>query len=178
MLKNVKEDWKANSKSINLAGFRTLIVYRFGRWRMTMKPRIFRAPLSFLYRQLEKHVRFKYGIELPYTAEIGHYVTFEHQHGIVIHGNAIIGDRCIIRHGVTIGNRSADEPFDAPKIGNNVNIGAGAKILGKVNIGDNVVIGANAVIVNDIPPNSVVVGIPGKVIKVINEHANLSDSVV
>lgn len=166
LLNNVRDDWKANSKSINIAGFRTLIVYRFGKWRMTIKPRVLRLPFSFLYRQAEKHVRFKYGIELPYTTEIGQFVTFEHQHGIVVHGNAVIGDRCVIRQGVTIGNRSVDRPFDAPKIGNNVNIGAGAKILGDVIIGDNTVIGANAVVVNDIPPNSVVVGIPGKVIKV------------
>jgi serine O-acetyltransferase len=138
---------------------------------MTLKPKILRIPFSFLYRQFEKHVRFKYGIELPYTAEIGHFVTFEHQHGIVIHGNAIIGDNCIIRHGVTIGIQTIDKPFDAPKIGNNVNIGAGAKILGKVNIGDNVIIGANAVIVKDIPPNSIVVGIPGTVIKVLQKQS-------
>jgi serine O-acetyltransferase len=165
MFENIKQDWKANSKSINHAGFRTLVVYRFGRWRMTIKNKILRAPLSFLYRQMEKHVRFKYGIELPYTAELGNNVTFEHQHGIVIHGQAKIGDGCIIRQGVTIGNKSLDAPFDAPSIGSYVNIGAGAKILGRVHIGDNATIGANAVVTSDIPDYAVAVGIPAKVIK-------------
>lgn len=143
---------------------------------MTVKPKVFRIPLSFLYRQLEKHVRFKYGIELPYTTKIGRFVTFEHQHGIVIHGNAVIGDNCIIRHGVTIGIQSVDKPHEAPKIGKNVNIGAGAKILGNISIGDNVVIGANAVIVKDIPPNSLVVGIPGTVIKVLSNRVKLNEN--
>lgn len=166
MFENIKQDWKANSKSINHAGFRTLIVYRFGRWRMTIKNKALRAPLSFIYRQMEKHVRFKYGIELPYTVTLGNNVTFEHQHGIVIHGQAKIGDGCIIRQGVTIGNKSLDAPFDAPSIGACVNIGAGAKILGRVQIGDYSAIGANAVVTSDIPAYAVAVGIPAKVIKI------------
>jgi len=166
MFENIKQDWIANSKSINQAGFRTLVVYRFGRWRMTIKNKALRAPLSFLYRQMEKHVRFKYGIELPYTVMLGHNVTFEHQHGIVIHGQTKIGDGCIIRQGVTIGNKSLETPFDAPSIGSYVNIGAGAKILGRVHIGDRAVIGANAVVTSDIPDYAVAVGVPAKVIKI------------
>jgi len=166
MFENIKQDWKANSKSINHAGFRTLVVYRFGRWRMTIKSKVLRAPLSFIYRQMEKHVRFKYGIELPFTVVLGNNVTFEHQHGIVIHGQAKIGDGCIIRQGVTIGNKSLDAPFDAPSIGACVNIGSGAKILGRVQIGDHAAIGANAVVTSDIPDYAVAVGIPAKVIKI------------
>lgn len=166
MFENIKQDWKANSKSINHAGFRTLVVYRFGRWRMTINNKALRAPLSFLYRQMEKHVRFKYGIELPYTVMLGNNVTFEHQHGVVIHGQANIGDGCIIRQGVTIGNKSLEAPFDAPSIGSYVNIGAGAKILGRVRIGNHAAIGANAVVTSDIPDYAVAVGIPAKVIKI------------
>lgn len=173
MFENVKSDWAANHKSINHAGFRTLLVYRFGRWRMQVKPKLLRMPLSFLYRQMEKHVRFKYGIELPYTVQLGESVTFEHQHGIVIHGNTVIGDRCIIRQGVTIGNRYIEKPFEAPIIGANVNIGAGAKILGNIKIGDNVMIGANAVVIKDIPDNAIAVGIPARVMNAKFEGAHV-----
>lgn len=166
---NIRSDRKANNKAINHAGFRTLIVYRFGQWRMSVQPRFLRAGLSVLYRMMEKHVRFKYGIELPYTVELGQQVVFEHQHGIVVHGHAKIGDGCIIRQGVTIGNKSLDLPFDAPVIGNYVNIGAGAKILGKVTIGHHASIGANAVVTCDIPDYAVAVGIPAKVIKIKSE---------
>ena len=87
---NIRDDRKANNKAINHAGFRTLIVYRFGCWRMSVQPRLLRAGLSLIYRIMERHVRFKYGIELPYTVQLGKGVVFEHQHGIVIHGNAKI----------------------------------------------------------------------------------------
>lgn len=166
MFENVKSDWAANHKSINHAGFRTLLVYRFGRWRMGIKSKLFRMPLSFLYRQMEKHVRFKYGIELPYTVELGKGVTFEHQHGVVIHGNAVIGDHCIIRQGVTIGNRYMNKPFDAPNIGAHVNIGAGAKILGDIKIGDYATIGANAVVIKDVPAKAIAAGIPARIIDI------------
>jgi serine O-acetyltransferase len=166
MFFKLRQDRLANAEPTNIAGRRTLFVYRFGQWRMTIKNRFFRAPLSWLYRQMEKHVRFKYGIELPYTVELGDRVVFEHQHGIVIHGNAKIGHDSIIRQGVTIGNKNIDFPLDAPTIGCRVNIGAGAKIFGKVTIGNDVDIGANAVVISDIPDNSVAVGIPAKVIKI------------
>ncbi|WP_273179958.1 MULTISPECIES: serine acetyltransferase [Methylophaga] len=133
---------------------------------MSIRPRMLRAALSFLYRIMERHVRFKYGIELPYTVVLGKSVVFEHQHGIVIHGNATIGDDCIIRQGVTIGNKNTEFPHDAPKIGYNVNIGAGAKILGNVSVGNFVTIGANAVVTIDLPDYAVAVGVPAKIIKI------------
>lgn len=166
MFDNIKKDYVANREPRNIAGFRVLLVYRFGQWRMTIKPRIIRAPLSYIYKLMEKHVRFKYGIELPYTVEIKESITFEHQHGIVIHGETKIGSGCIIRQGVTIGNSHAKRPLEAPIIGNNVNIGAGAKLLGKINIGNDVVIGANSVVIRDVPSNTTVVGAPARVIAI------------
>jgi len=160
----IKEDWIAHERDWTRPGFRAVVIQRFGRWRMTVKPLIFRAPLSILYRALYRKVRNTYGIELSYTVELGRRVIFEHQHGIVIHGNSVIGDDCIIRQGVTLGNRYLDKPFDAPKLGKRVNIGAGAKILGNLTIGDDVWIGANAVVLSDVPSGQTVVGIPAKII--------------
>lgn len=83
--------------------------------------------------------------------------------GVVIHKRAVIGKNCIIGTNVTIGGRSKSK--QVPRIGDDVYIATGAKVLGDITIGDNSVIGANAVVLNDVPPNSVVVGIPARVIK-------------
>lgn len=156
----IREDWIAHGKDWTLPGFRAVAVARFGQWRMNVKPKILRAPFSILYRILYRRVRNVYGIELPYSTQLGRNVVFEHQGAVVIHGCATIGDGCYIRQGVTIGNRSLDKPLEAPTLGNNVNVGAGAKILGKLTIGDNAVIGANAVVIKDVPPGALAVGIP------------------
>ncbi|HVZ85603.1 MAG TPA: serine O-acetyltransferase [Polyangia bacterium] len=162
LLARLKEDWEAHDRDVTRPGFQALAVHRFGNWRMSLQPKLLRAPFSVMYRALYRTVRNLYGIELPYTARVGRRVVFEHQSGIVIHGFAEIGDDCIIRQGVTLGNRRADRPLDAPRLGNGVSVGAGAKVLGAVQVGDGAQIGANAVVCDDVSPNSVVVGIPAK----------------
>jgi serine O-acetyltransferase len=164
-LARVKEDFEAHGRDIFSPGFRAMAVYRFGVWRMSVGPRPLRAPLSVLYRFLYRGVRDRYGIELPYTTRVGRRVVIEHHSGIVIHGYAEIGDDCVIRQGVTLGNRRSDRPLDAPRLGNRVSVGAGAKILGLVLVGDDAQVGANAVVCNDLPAGSVAVGIPARVIR-------------
>jgi serine O-acetyltransferase len=124
-----------------------------------------RAPLSVLYKALFRGVRNLYGIEVPYSAHVGRRVVIEHQGGIVIHGDASIGDESVIRQGVTVGNRRLERPYDAPHLGARVNVGAGAKILGAVTIGDGAQIGANAVVVSDVPAGAVAVGIPARIVR-------------
>ena len=158
----IKEDWIAHKRDWTRPGFRAIATHRFGVWRMNVNPKLLRAPLSIVYRYLYRKCRNHYGIELPYTASIGRRVVIEHQHGIVIHGQCVIGDDCIIRQGVTLGNKTLDRPEDAPKLGNRVNVGAGAKILGLVTIGDDATIGANAVVVKNVPPGALAMGIPAK----------------
>lgn len=160
----IKEDWIAHDRDWTKPGFRAVAVYRFGVWRMKIQPLLLRAPLSMLYRALFRKIRNTYGIELPYSAKLGRRVIIEHQSCIVIHGDCVIGDDCIIRQGVTLGNRYLDQPFDAPKLGSRVNVGAGAKIFGNVTIGDNANIGANAVVLCDVPVGATAVGIPAKII--------------
>ncbi|NEO98470.1 MAG: serine acetyltransferase [Symploca sp. SIO2E9] len=160
----IKEDWIAHGRDWTKPGFRAVAVQRFGVWRMKIEPKLLRAPFSILYRALYRKIRNNYGIELPYTVELGRRVIIEHQGAIVIHGNCTIGDDSIIRQGVTLGNRYLDRPFDAPKLGARVNVGAGAKIFGNVSIGDDVSIGANAVVLCDIPAGATAVGIPAKII--------------
>jgi len=139
---------------------------------MKIEPKLLRAPFSILYRALYRKVRNTYGIELPYTVKLGRRVIIEHQSGIVIHGDCTIGDDSIIRQGVTLGNRYLDRPLDAPILGKSVNVGAGAKIFGKVTIGNGANIGANAVVLSDVPAGATVVGIPAKVIKMRSLNGN------
>ncbi len=159
----IVNDWRNHERDWTRPGFRALAFYRFGVWRMGIRNKWLRAPLSVLYRMLYRRARNIYGIELPYSAQVGQNVIFEHQGGIVIHGNSVIGDGCILRQGVTLGNRRLDAPFDAPVLGNNVNVGAGAKILGGVRIGDNATIGANAVVLADVPADHIAIGIPAQI---------------
>jgi serine O-acetyltransferase len=139
-----------------------MAVYRFGRWRYGIRPKILRMPFSALYKLMFFHMQGK-GIEIPCEAEVGTGFRIDHQGGIVISGYARIGKNCVVRNGVTIGLSRTDDPA-APVIGDNVDIGTGAKLLGRITIGDNVKIGANAVVLTDIPANSTAVGIPAKVI--------------
>jgi serine O-acetyltransferase len=161
----IKQDWIAHGRDWTRPGFRAVAVHRFGVWRMNVQPKLLRAPLSILYRCMYRKCRNHYGIELPYTVKLGRRVIIEHQSGIVIHGNCEIGDDSIIRQGVTLGNKSLDKPYDAPKLGERVNVGAGAKILGAVTIGDGASIGANAVVLKDVPAGAIAVGIPAKILE-------------
>ena len=165
MFDRLREDLRAHGGDWTRPGFRAIVTYRFGNWRMSIKPKLLRAPFSLLYRFMSIHCRNVYGIEIPYSCELGRHVVIEHQGAIVIHGGAVIGDGCIIRQGVTLGNRSLDAPLDAPTLGKRVNVGAGAKLLGKITVGDDAVIGANAVVINDVPARAVVVGIPARVVR-------------
>jgi serine O-acetyltransferase len=104
------------------------------------------------------------GVIIGVSAKIGRLFVIEHTGGIVVHGQAVLGDDCIFRQGVTIGIKRLDKSIDAPHTGNPVSIGAGAKILGAVHIGDDVEIGANAVFITDVPAAAIAVGEPARII--------------
>lgn len=157
------EDLKAAQEGVLSLGFWALQIYRFGHLRYRFKTKIIRYPLAFIHIVLEKLGEILFGITIGVSAKIGKRLTIEHSGAIVIHGNAEIGNDCIIRQGVTIGNRRINAPFEAPKIGNRVNIGAGAKILGGVTIGDDAQIGANTVVIKDVPSGAIAVGVPAQI---------------
>lgn len=136
-----------------------MVVYRFGRWRYGVKPAVLRKFFSLIYRIAFKMAQIVTGIELPCEVEIGRNFAIDHFGGIVISGYAKFGDNCRIRNGVVVGLQRVDQPC-APVIGDNVDIGAGAKVLGAIKVGNNVVIGANAVVIRDVPDNCVAAGVP------------------
>lgn len=162
MFENIKKDLRAYQGDWGAQGFWVMLVYRFGRWRYTVKPVIIRKLFSIIYKIIYKFIQIITGIEMPCEAEVGDNFIIDHFGGIVISGYASFGDNCRIRNGVVVGLKNIEDP-GAPTIGNNVDIGTGAKILGKIKIGNNVLIGANAVVIHDVPDNAIAVGVPAKI---------------
>jgi serine O-acetyltransferase len=160
------EDLRAQREGLLGLGYWALLVYRFGHARRIIKSRVLRLPWTVVYLFFNKLIEIFCGITIGGDARIGRRLCIEHHGGIVIHGATVIGDDCLIRHGVTIGNAGRKDPQGAPTIGNRVEIGAGAKILGRITLGDDVIVGANAVVTRDVPPGAVVGGVTARVIKV------------
>ncbi|HEX3846998.1 MAG TPA: hypothetical protein VHV81_06420 [Steroidobacteraceae bacterium] len=156
------EDLRAQREGLLGLGFWAILVYRFGHARFVIKNKIIRAPWTIVYIILNKAIEIFCGIAIGSTAKIGRRLSIEHHGCIVIHGASIIGDDCLIRHGVTLGNTGADDPFGAPSVGDRVQIGAGAKLIGRIRVGNDVIIGANAVVIHDVPDAAVVGGVPAR----------------
>jgi serine O-acetyltransferase len=163
MFEHLREDWITHERDILRRGLWVMAVYRFGRWRYLIRTRVIRKPFSFLYKLLKTVCEILTGIELPCEASLGRRFKIEHFGDIIVSGDATFGDDVILRNGVTVGLRHTGVR-GAPVIGDRVDIGAGAKILGPINIGNDVVIGANAVVIEDVPPNSVAVGVPARIL--------------
>ena len=118
-------------------------------------------------------IRILWGGVIPYQCQIGEGTIFAYQAlGVVLHKRVVLGKYCRIQQNVTIGGTSGKE--EVPVLGNNVQVGAGAMVLGPVYIGNNAIIGANAVVLKDVPENAVVVGVPAKVIRYREENDGMS----
>lgn len=135
-------------------------VYRFGRWTLTA-PGILRPVSHFVYFCAYSFVRLLTGIDLPRRATFGPGLLIHHFGGIIVHPQTIVGARCVMRHGVTLGARDASGP---PRLGDDVVIGAYAQILGSISVGDGAKIGAMAVVLKDVPAGATVVGNPARTI--------------
>ncbi|OYZ01089.1 MAG: serine acetyltransferase [Polaromonas sp. 28-63-22] len=158
------EDLRVAREGLASLGFWALQVYRLGHLRYRFQSRLVRYPLGVLHLVLAKLAEMLCGVTIGVSARIGRRLVIEHSGAIVVHGLAVIGDDCIIRQGVTIGNRRMDRPLEAPHLGHRVNVGAGAKILGAVRVGDDADIGANAVVITDVPAGALAVGVPARII--------------
>ncbi|RKZ32279.1 serine O-acetyltransferase [bacterium] len=142
--------------------------------------------LRFLARLISELGRFINGIEIHPGAQIGRRFFIDHGTGIVIGETTIIGDDCTLFQGVTLGGTGKEKGKRHPTLGNGVVIGAGAKILGNIEIGDGVRIGAGSVVIKSVPQNCTVVGVPGRIVRrrekrpkeAILDHGNLPDPIV
>jgi len=128
--------------------------------------------LKWLGRTISTVVRWLTGVEIHPGATLGRRFFIDHGMGIVIGETAEIGDDCTIYHSVTLGGTSWSAGKRHPTLGNNVVIGAGAKVLGPLMVGDNSRIGSNAVVVKDVPDGATVIGIPGRIVKTKNDKTD------
>lgn len=164
MFENIREDWRTHERDWARQGFWVMLVYRLGRWRYGIDNRVLRWPFSVLYKLLKVLSQILTGIDLPCETRVGRRFLIEHFGGIIISGDAVFGDDCVVRNGVTVGLRHRGVR-GAPVIGDRVDIGAGAKVLGPIRIGDDVAIGANAVVIQDVPAGHLAVGVPARIIQ-------------
>ena len=178
-ISKVKEDIKViydnDPAAKNLAevilcypGLHALVAHRFAhklyKWHIPLVPRI----ISYITRIFT-------GIEIHPGADIGRRFFIDHGEGVVIGETAVIGDDVLVYQQVTLGGTGKEHGKRHPTVGNNVVIGAGAKVLGNIEIGNNVRIGAGSVVIDNVPENSTVVGIPGRITQraVIDDDGNL-----
>ncbi len=156
-------------------GLQALLFHRLAHWLYTVG-------LPFIPRLISHLARFLTGIEIHPGAAIGKSVFIDHGMGVVIGETAIVGDYALIYQGVTLGGTGKECGKRHPTVGENVVVGAGAKVLGNIQIGNNVRIGAGSVVLRDVPSDCTVVGVPGRImyrsgVRVSPlEHNNLPDS--
>lgn len=141
---------------LTYSGLRAVRSYRLAHWFYERKQYV-------IARIISQHARNKTGIEIHPGAQIGKGLFIDHGMGVVIGETTIIGDNCLLYQGVTLGGTGKDKGKRHPTLGNNVMVGAGAKVLGPIEIGDNVKIAANAVVLKPVPSNCTAVGVPARV---------------
>ncbi|NWF61196.1 MAG: serine O-acetyltransferase [Fischerella sp.] len=137
-------------------GLQALLFHRIAHW-------LYQRKIPFIPRFISQISRFFTGIEIHPGAKIGRGVFIDHGMGVVIGETAIVGDYALIYQGVTLGGTGKESGKRHPTLGNNVVVGAGAKVLGNIHIGNNVRIGAGSVVLRDVPSDTTVVGIPGRI---------------
>ena len=161
LLKSIKNRDPAANNLLEIIflypGFHAIVIYRFAHLLWCFK-------LKFIAKIISYFGRIFTGIEIHPAAKIGKNMFIDHGHGVVIGETSEIGNNVLIYHGVTLGGNSLNKGKRHPTIGNNVIIGAGAKILGPLIIGDSARVGANAVVTKSVKANSTVMGIPAKIV--------------
>lgn len=146
-------------------GLHALLMHRLTHW-------LWNIGLCWLARILSTFARWITGIEIHPGATIGRRFFIDHGMGVVIGETAVIGDDCTLYHGVTLGGTSWKKGKRHPTLGNNVVVGAGAKVLGPIDIGEGARIGSNAVVLKAVPPGTTVVGVPGRLIEAVAAETN------
>jgi serine O-acetyltransferase len=164
----VREDFRTHDRSLLEPGFWAVATHRFGNARMGVRWRLLRAPLTLVYALAYRWCEWIWGIKLSYTVKVGRRVRIWH-HGGMILGAREIGDDVHIRQNTTFGIATRRKPWAKPTIGAGVEIGAGAVIVGDITVGAGSLVGANSVVTRDVPPRSVVIGVPAQIVRSLDD---------
>lgn len=174
LLQAYKERDPAATSNISILllypGVHAVIDHRIAHW-------FYKHKHFYIARAISQRSRKRTGIEIHPGATIGKRLVIDHGMGIVIGETTIIGDDCLLYQGVTLGGSGKEKGKRHPTLGNNVLVGAGAKVLGSFTIGDNARIAANAVVLNEIPANATAVGVPAKVVRVKGKKVDMLDHI-
>ena len=155
---------------VNYSGLHAVLFHRAAHW-------FYKKKLFFVARMISQFSRFVTGIEIHPGAKIGKGLLIDHGSGVVIGETAEVGDNCLIYQGVTLGGTGKECGKRHPTLGNNVMVGAGARILGPFKVGDNAKIAANAVVLEEVPPNATAVGVPARIVRVEGKRVQDLDQV-
>lgn len=163
MFEKIRADYKRHESRLSNPAVWVLAVYRYGRWAQEL-PRPARKVADKVYHALNLGIQMTTGSYIPREVEIGTAPHLIHHFDIRIHPGAKLGDRVGVMHEVTIATTM--HRLGAPTIGNDVFIGAGAKIVGPIKVGDGAVIAPNSLVMKDVPPGATAMGVPAKSIKI------------
>lgn len=155
---------------VNYSGLHAVLFHRAAHW-------FYQKKFFFFARMISQFSRFVTGIEIHPGAKIGKGLLIDHGSGVVIGETAEVGDNCLIYQGVTLGGTGKESGKRHPTLGNNVMVGAGARILGPFKVGDNAKIAANAVVLEEVPPNATAVGVPARIVRVEGKRVQDLDQV-
>lgn len=160
----VREDRLTQDDGWLSQGFWALFWHRFGNWRMSVRTKLLRAPLTILYNTMYKASEIVGGIKLSYTIPVGRRVKIEHFGGMIF-GARQIGSDVVLRQNTTLGIASREDLNAKPTLEDGAEVGAGAVIVGDVVIGARAIVGANAVVTKSVPPGAIVGGIPARILR-------------
>jgi len=160
----VAEDLRTNDGDLLSQGFWILFWHRFGNWRMSVRPKPLRAPLTVIYSVMYRLGQWVGGMQLPYTVQVGRRLRLDHFGGMILVARRI-GDDVTLRQNTTLGIASKADLNAKPVLEDHVDVGAGAVIVGDIVIGRGAVIGANAVVTRSVPPYAVMGGVPARLLR-------------
>jgi serine O-acetyltransferase len=169
----VAEDFRTHDRDPLSQGFWTLFWHRFGNWRMSVRPKLLRAPLTLIYRFMFKVCEWLCGIKLSYNVIVGRRVRLDHFGGMIL-GARSIGSDVILRQNTTLGIATRSDRNAKPVLKDHVDVGAGAVIVGDIVIGRGAIIGANAVVTRSVPDYAVMGGVPARQIR-MRDPAEIGD---